>query len=96
MLFRSMLEDIAFLTGANPIMKDRGIDLEQVTLKDLGSARKITITSDDTTIVEGKGKPADVSARVKQIRREIETTESSYDKEKLRNASRRSPAASRR
>jgi chaperonin GroEL len=80
---KAMLEDIAFLTGANPIMKDRGIDLEQVTLKDLGSARKITITSDDTTIVEGKGKPAEVSARVKQIRREIETTESSYDKEKL-------------
>ncbi len=80
---KSMLEDIAALTGANPIMKDRGVDLEQVTLKDLGSARKITITSEDTTIIEGKGKAADVSGRVKQIRREIETTESSYDKEKL-------------
>jgi chaperonin GroEL len=80
---KAMLEDIALLTGAEAVFKDLGGDLEKVTLKQLGRARKVTITADTTTIVEGAGKPSDVSARIKQIRREIETTESNYDKEKL-------------
>jgi chaperonin GroEL len=80
---KAMLEDIATLTGAEAVFKDLGGDLEKVTLKQLGRAKKVTVTAETTTIVEGAGKPADVSGRVKQIRREIDTTESNYDKEKL-------------
>ena len=80
---KAMLEDIAMLTGAEPVFKDLGGDLEKVTLKQLGRAKKVTVTADTTTIIEGAGKAADVSGRIKQIRREIETTESNYDKEKL-------------
>jgi chaperonin GroEL len=80
---KAMLEDIAALTGAKPVFKDLGDDLEKMTLKDLGRAKRVTVASETTTIVEGAGKPADVAARRKQIRKEIESTESNYDKEKL-------------
>jgi chaperonin GroEL len=80
---KAMLEDLAILTGAEAVFKDLGGDLEKVTLKQLGRAKKVTVTAESTTIIEGAGKAADVSGRVKQIRREIESTDSSYDKEKL-------------
>jgi len=80
---KQMLLDLAALTGATAIMKDTGMELDQVTPQHLGSARKITISSENTTIVGGKGKRADVDGRVAQIRREIETTTSDYDREKL-------------
>ncbi|MDA1264634.1 MAG: chaperonin GroEL [Planctomycetota bacterium] len=80
---KQMLMDVAALTGATAIMKDIGIDLDQVELSHLGTARKITITSDATTVVGGKGDRAAVEGRVAQIRQEIETTSSDYDREKL-------------
>src|SRR5262245_5780903 len=78
-----MLEDIATLTGANPIMKDLGVDLEQVRLQDLGACRKIVVDAENTLIVEGSGKQADVQSRIAQIRREMQDTTSDYDREKL-------------
>jgi chaperonin GroEL len=78
-----MLQDIATLTGGKAITEDLGIKLENVTLADLGQAKKITIDKDNTTIVEGKGKPGDVQGRVKEIRSQIEKTTSDYDREKL-------------
>ena len=80
---KSMLEDIATLTGGKAIFKDLGIDLENLQLSDLGQAKKVTIDADNTTIIEGKGKTQAVKARVEQIRKEIETTTSDYDREKL-------------
>jgi len=80
---KAMMEDIAVLTGAKPIFKDLGIELESVSLGDLGSAEKIIIDSDNTTIVEGVGKSGAVKTRCEQIRRSIETTDSDYDREKL-------------
>ena len=80
---KQMLIDIATLTGGTAIMKDIGIELDQVELSHLGHARKVTITSDATTIIGGKGERAAIEARVAQIRREIETTTSDYDREKL-------------
>ncbi len=80
---KSMLEDIATLTGAKVITEDLGIKLENVQLQDLGSATKVTIDKENTTIVEGEGKKADIEGRVKQIRRQIEETDSDYDQEKL-------------
>lgn len=80
---KAMLQDIATLTGAQPVFKDTGVDVEQYDLTELGTAKKITITSDNTTIVEGGGSQKELKARVAQIRSEIETTESSYDREKL-------------
>ncbi|MCD6499089.1 MAG: chaperonin GroEL [Deltaproteobacteria bacterium] len=80
---KEMLTDISVLTGGKPITEDLGILLENVTLADLGEARRVVVTKDDTTIVEGRGKPADVKARVKQIRFQIEETTSDYDREKL-------------
>jgi chaperonin GroEL len=80
---KQMLLDIAAVTGATAIMKDTGTELEQVTLKHLGSARRLTVSGDATTIVGGKGKREEVDARVAQIRAEIETTTSDYDREKL-------------
>jgi len=80
---KAMLQDVAILTGATPIMKDTGRDLEKLTLKDLGSARKVIIEAENTTIVDGKGDPAALSGRVREIRREIEQTTSDYDREKL-------------
>ncbi len=80
---KAMLQDIAILCGGEAIFKDLGLDLEKVQLRQLGVAKKVLIDSDNCTIVEGKGKPADVKARAEQIRREINATTSDYDKEKL-------------
>jgi chaperonin GroEL len=80
---KAMLVDIAILTGATALMKDLGMELETVTLKDLGTARSVTITSDNTTIVGGKGDEGAVAARIDQIRAEVEVTTSDYDREKL-------------
>src|SRR5437867_3540355 len=80
---KAMLEDIAVLTGGKAITEDLGIKLENVKLEDLGSAKKITIDKDNTTIVEGAGKSAEIEGRVKQIRSQIEETTSDYDREKL-------------
>lgn len=80
---KAMLEDIAILTGGQVISEERGMTLENTTMDMLGTAEKIEIDKDNTTIVNGKGKKADIKARVGQIRAQIETTTSDYDKEKL-------------
>ena len=80
---KAMLEDIAILTGGKMISEDMGYKLESVTLEDLGKAKKITIDKDNTTIIDGAGKRADLEGRVKQIRAQIEETTSDYDREKL-------------
>ncbi len=80
---KAMLEDIAILTGGKAISEDLGIKLENITLEFLGSAKKITIDKEDTTIVEGAGSTDDIKARVAQIKAQIENTSSDYDKEKL-------------
>jgi chaperonin GroEL len=80
---KAMLEDLAIMTGGKAIFEDLGLTLDKVVLKDLGRAAKITVDSDNTTIIKGAGSAADVSGRVKQIRREIEATTSDYDREKL-------------
>jgi len=80
---KAMLEDIAILTGGMVISEDLGRKLENVALQDLGRAKRITITKENTTIIEGAGKPADIKARVELIKRQIEESTSDYDKEKL-------------
>src|ERR671927_392529 len=80
---KAMLEDIAILTGGKVISEDLGIKLESIKIEDLGRAKKITIDKDNTTIVDGGGKDADVQARVKTIRAKVEDTTSDYDREKL-------------
>jgi chaperonin GroEL len=80
---KAMLEDIATLTGANPIMEATGASLESVTLKDLGTAKKVVVDKDTTTIIEGVGKKDAIKGRIAQIKAEIEVTKSDYDKEKL-------------
>lgn len=80
---KAMLEDIAILTGGKVISEDLGIKLENIKLDDLGEAKTVTITKDDTTIIEGAGSSADIEGRVKQIRSQIEETTSDYDREKL-------------
>ena len=80
---KAMLEDIATITGGSVVSEDLGIKLENVTLEMLGRAKKVTIDKDDTTIVDGAGKKADIEARIKQIKTQIEDTTSDYDKEKL-------------
>lgn len=80
---KAMLEDIAILTGGTLISEERGFKLENADLSYLGKADRITIDKDNTTIVNGKGKKADITARVNQIKAQIETTTSDYDKEKL-------------
>jgi chaperonin GroEL len=80
---KAMLEDIAILTGGKAITEDLGIKLENVKLEDLGRAKKITIDKENTTIIEGAGKPKDIEGRVKQIRAQVEETTSDYDREKL-------------
>jgi chaperonin GroEL len=80
---KAMLEDIAALTGANPVMEATGTSLESLTLKDLGTARKVVVTKETTTIVEGAGTKEAIKGRIAQIRAEIEVTKSDYDKEKL-------------
>ena len=80
---KAMLEDIAILTDGKAISEDLGIKLENVKLGDLGQAKKITIDKDNTTIIEGAGKSADIEGRVKQLRTQVEETTSEYDLEKL-------------
>lgn len=80
---KSMLEDIAVLTGGRAIMEELGIDLEKLELSDLGKAKKITVDKENTTIIEGIGKTSDIKGRIESIKREIENTTSDYDKEKL-------------
>jgi chaperonin GroEL len=80
---KSILGDIAILTGGKAITEDLGIKLEGVKLEDLGKAKRITIDKDNTTIVDGAGKASDIEGRVKEIRSQIEKTTSDYDKEKL-------------
>jgi chaperonin GroEL len=80
---KAMLEDIAVLTGGNVISEDLGIKLENVTVNMLGNAKRISITKDDTTIVDGAGKKKDIEGRIAQIKQQIEDTTSDYDREKL-------------
>ncbi|MDE6432231.1 MAG: chaperonin GroEL [Opitutales bacterium] len=80
---KAMLEDIAILTGGKFISEDLGIKLENITLADLGQAKRITVDKETTTIVEGNGSKQDIDARVKLIRKQIEDTTSDYDREKL-------------
>jgi chaperonin GroEL len=80
---KAMLEDIAVLTGGNVVSEDLGIKLENVTVNMLGRAKKVVIDKDNTTIVDGVGAKADIDARIAQIRQQIETTTSDYDREKL-------------
>ena len=83
---KAMLEDIAVLTGGKPIFEALGIDLENVTLADLGHAKKIQIDKDNTTIIEGAGKSDGIKGRIEAIRREIADTKSDYDKREARGA----------
>ncbi len=80
---KSMLEDIGILTGGRVISEDLGVKLENISMSDLGEAKRINIDKDDTTIVEGKGKTSELEGRVKQIRAQIDETTSDYDREKL-------------
>lgn len=80
---KAMLEDLAILTGGKVIAEELGIKLENVTLNDLGRAKRIVVDKDNTTIVDGAGKKADIEGRIKQIRAQIEETTSDYDREKL-------------
>ena len=80
---KAMLEDIAILTGGKAITEDLGIKLENITLEDLGKAKKVVVDKDNTTIVEGAGKTGAVEGRIKQLRAQIEETTSDYDREKL-------------
>ncbi|HNY51663.1 MAG TPA: chaperonin GroEL [Smithella sp.] len=80
---KAILQDIAILTGGQVLSEDMGVKLENATLKDLGTCRKVKIDKDNTTIVDGAGRRSDIEARVKQIRTEIEETKSDYDREKL-------------
>src|SRR5438552_14916928 len=80
---KEMLRDIATLTGGTVISEELGKKLDQTTLTDLGQARRVVSTKDDTTIIEGRGKPEEIQARIAQIKVQIEETTSDYDREKL-------------
>ena len=80
---KAMLEDLATLTGGQFITEDLGLKLENLTVEQLGTAKRVTITKDETTIVDGAGVPAAIQGRIEQIKHQIEETESDYDKEKL-------------
>jgi chaperonin GroEL len=80
---KAMLEDIATLTGGRCITEELGIDLESVSIADLGQAKKVVIDQDNTTIIEGAGSTEDIQGRIDQIRNQIENTDSDYDREKL-------------
>jgi len=80
---KAMLEDVAILTGGQSIVEEMGVKLEAVQLTDLGRAKRVVIDKDNTTIIDGAGKKADIEGRVKQIRAQVEETTSDYDKEKL-------------
>jgi chaperonin GroEL len=80
---KAMLQDIAILTGGQVISEEVGLNLEKATINDLGQAKRVVVTKENTTIIDGAGKKADIEARVKQIRAQIEETTSDYDREKL-------------
>jgi chaperonin GroEL len=80
---KAMLEDVAILTGGKAIMEEIGIKLETVTLADLGRAKRVTVTKDTTTLIDGGGAPKDIEGRVRQLRTQVEETTSDYDREKL-------------
>lgn len=80
---KAMLEDIAILVGGKAITEDLGIKLENISLKDLGRAKRVTVDKENTTIIEGAGKTADINGRINQIKKQIEETDSDYDREKL-------------
>src|SRR5213079_597463 len=80
---KAMLEDIAILTGGRAITEDLGVKLENIKLEDLGTAKRVTIDKDNTTIIEGAGTKKAIEGRVKQIRTQIDETTSDYDREKL-------------
>jgi chaperonin GroEL len=80
---KAMLSDVAILTGAEPIFKDLGIDMENISVRQLGQAKKVTIDNDNTIIIEGAGSQEAINGRIKQIKDEIEVTTSDYDREKL-------------
>ena len=80
---KAMLQDIAILTGGQVVSEDLGIKLENITLKDLGTAKRVTIDKDNTTVVDGDGSDEDIKARISQIKAQIEETSSDYDREKL-------------
>ena len=80
---KAMLQDIAIVTGGRAISEDIGVKLENIKVEDLGQAKKVVISKDDTTIIEGGGKASDIQGRVKQIRVQIDETSSDYDREKL-------------
>jgi len=80
---KAMLQDIAVLTGATVVSEEVGRKLESATINDLGRAAKVIVTKDDTTIISGKGEEADIKGRIEQIKAQIETTTSDYDREKL-------------
>jgi chaperonin GroEL len=80
---KAMLEDIATLTGGKAITEDLGLKLENLKTEDLGSAKKITIDKDNTTIIDGAGKPSEIEGRIKQLRMQVAESNSDYDKEKL-------------
>jgi len=80
---KAMLEDIAILTGGKMLSEDLGIKLENVTLDDLGRAKRVVVDKENTTVIEGAGKSSDIQGRVSQIKKQIEETTSDYDKEKL-------------
>ena len=80
---KAMLEDIAVLTGGQAVMEELGVQLEKIELKDLGRAKKIVVDKDNTTIIEGAGRPNDIKGRIDQIRHQVEATTSDYDREKL-------------
>lgn len=80
---KAMMEDIAILTGGKAITEDLGLKLENIGLEDLGRAKRVRIDKENTTVIEGSGKTQDIEARIKQIRRQIEDSDSDYDKEKL-------------
>jgi len=80
---KAMLEDIAILTGGRVIAEELGVKLESLTLNDLGRAKRIVVDKDNTTIVDGAGKKADIEGRIKQVRAQIDETTSDYDREKL-------------
>jgi chaperonin GroEL len=80
---KAILQDLAVLTGGKAITEDLGLKLENLTLEDLGRAKRITVDKDNTTVIEGAGKKEDIEARVKTVRREVEDTTSEYDRDKL-------------
>jgi chaperonin GroEL len=90
---KAMLQDLAVLTGGQVISAEVGLKLENVTLDLLGRARKVVVTKDETTIVEGAGSEEDIKGRISQIKREIDDTDSDWDREKLQERWPSCPAA---